>query len=65
MKMAASTGTMVSATSSEASSASVTAMAKGRKNSLMNPARKPSGRKTDTVVSVEDVMAEATSRVPL
>ena len=54
MKMAASTGTIVSATSREASSASVTAMAKGRKNSLIKPAMKPSGRKTDTVVSVDD-----------
>ena len=56
---------IVSAHTSEASSANVTVSAKGRKNSLTMPPTNPIGRKTATVVSVELVIAPATSRGPL
>jgi hypothetical protein len=65
MKKKASTGTTVSATTSEARRANVTVSAKGRKNWLTRPPTKPSGRKTATVVNVAEVMAVATSRGPL
>ncbi len=64
MKRLARTGTTVRAQTSDASRAKVTVSAKGRKNWLTRPPTKPSGRKTATVVSVELVMALATSRVP-
>ena len=52
MSRYASTGTTVSAQTSEASSANVTVSAKGRKNWLTKPPTKPSGRNTPTVVTV-------------
>ena len=58
-------GTTVTATSSDASSASATVMANGRKILPMTPVTRPSGRNTATVVSVEVVIAEETSVVAL
>ncbi len=58
----ASTGTMVSDTSSDATSAIVTVSAKGRKSSPTSSATNATGRKTATVVRVEAVTAPATSR---
>jgi hypothetical protein len=43
----------------------VTVRAKGRKNWLVMPPMKPSGRKTATVTRVLEVIALETSRVPL
>ena len=57
------TGTTVSATSRLASSANVTVIANGRKNSEAMPCTKPRGRNTATVVRVLAVIARATSRV--
>ncbi len=53
---------MVSETSSDATSAIVTVKAKGRNSSPTMPATKAIGRNTATVVTVEAVMAPATSR---
>ena len=64
-KNQASTGMTVSATSSEASSANVTARPKGRKNWLTMPPTKPMGRNTATVVIVLLVMAFDDLRVPV
>ena len=58
-------GTTLIATSSEASSESATVMANGRKILPMTPVTRPSGRNTATVVSVDVVIAEATSLVAL
>ena len=58
----ASTGTIVSATSSDAVIAIVTVIAKGRKSSPTISPTKTIGRNTATVVIVEAVMAAATSR---
>jgi hypothetical protein len=60
----ASTGTTVSDTSSEASNATVTVIAKGENSSPTNPPTNAIGRNTATVVSVDDVTAPATSRTP-
>src|SRR5690625_5653300 len=57
----ASTGTIVSATSSEASSAIETVNANGRKSSPTWPPTRAIGIKTATVAMVEDVIAPATS----
>ena len=65
MRKYASTGTTVSAQTSDASSANVTVSANGRKIWLTRPPTKPIGRKTRTVVSVLAVIAAATSRGPL
>ena len=62
MNRYASTGTIVSATSSEASSAIVTVMANGRKSCPAMPETKAMGRNTATVVRVEAVIAPATWR---
>jgi hypothetical protein len=62
MNHEARTGTTVSATKSEASSAMVTVMANGRNSSPVWPDTSPIGRKTATVVRVEEVTAPATSR---
>ncbi len=61
----ASTGTIVRATSSEASRASELVMANGRNSSPTWPPTSASGRKTATVVRVEAVIAVATSRTPV
>ena len=45
--------------------ASATVNANGRKSSPTWPPTRPMGRKTATVASVEAVIAEATSRVPV
>ncbi|OPZ49945.1 MAG: hypothetical protein BWY91_02939 [bacterium ADurb.BinA028] len=58
----ARTGTTVRETNNDASSAMVTVMANGRNNSPVWPDTNPIGRKTATVVKVEDVTAPATSR---
>src|SRR5690625_1412705 len=58
----ASTGTIVSATSSEASIATVTVNAKGRNNTPDIPPTSAIGRNTATVVMVEAVIAAPTSR---
>ncbi len=58
----ASTGTIVSATSSEATIAIVTVRAKGRKSSPVMSPTNAIGRNTATVVMVEAVIAVATSR---
>ena len=60
----ARTGTTVSATSSDASSATVTVMANGENSSPTSPPTNAIGRNTATVVSVDDVTAPATSRTP-
>src|SRR5256885_16001248 len=60
----ASTGTTVSDTSSDASSATVTVIAKGENSSPTNPLTNAIGTNTATVVSVDDVTAPATSRTP-
>ena len=57
----ARTGTIVSATSSDASRAIEVVSANGRNSSPVWPDTKTSGRNTATVVSVEAVMAPATS----
>ena len=49
---------------SEASRAKVTVRLKGRKNWVTSPPTRPMGRKTATVVMVEEVMALETSLVP-
>ena len=54
---------MVSETSSEDTRAIVTVSAKGRNSSPASPATKAIGRKTATVVSVDAVIAPATSRM--
>lgn len=56
-----STGTTVRETSSEASRAAVTVSEKEPKSSPIMPPTRPIGRKTATVVSVEEVTAPATS----
>ncbi|MNM66274.1 hypothetical protein D3C81_777530 [compost metagenome] len=56
-------GTMVTATRSENNSEITMVQASGTKNLPTIPGTKASGRKTATVVSVEEVMAEDTSRV--
>ena len=61
MNQLASTGTTVRETKREATSATVTVTANGRNNSPAWPPTIPMGRKTATVVSVEDVTAPATS----
>src|ERR1700761_7676833 len=62
----ASTGTMVSATSSDAIRAIVTVTANGVKISPVVPVTKmASGRNTATVVIVDAVTAAATSRTPV
>ena len=61
----ASTGTIVSATNSDAASAIVTVRANGRKSSPVMSLTRASGRKTATVVTVEAVTASATSRTPV
>ncbi len=57
-----STGTIVSATSSEESIAIVTVNANGANSSPTMPPTSAIGRNTATVVSVDDVIAPATSR---
>src|SRR5205085_11002758 len=64
-KNAESTGITVRATTSEASSDTDTATANGLKNSLTRPAMKPRGKKTQTGVMAEAVIAVATTLVPL
>ncbi|MNO06769.1 hypothetical protein D3C81_2286940 [compost metagenome] len=56
-------GTRVTATRSENSSEITMVHASGTKNLPTMPGTKASGRKTATVVSVEEVIAEDTSRV--
>jgi hypothetical protein len=58
----ASTGTIVSETSSDASSAIVTVNENGRNSSPVMPSTRASGRNTATVVIVDAVIAPATSR---
>jgi hypothetical protein len=65
MKALARTGMMVMETSSETSSAKATVRERGRKNLLTIPPTRPRGTKTAVVVRVEEVMALATSVVPL
>ena len=60
----ASTGTTVSATSREASSATVTVIAKDAKICPTMPPTSAIGVNTATVVSVDAVTAPATSRTP-
>ncbi len=55
---------MVSATSREASRATVTVIANGRNSSPITPPTSAMGRNTATVVSVDAVIAPATSRTP-
>src|SRR5690606_4384747 len=57
----ASNGTIVSATTSEASSAIATVTENGRNNSPVAPLTNATGRNTATVVSVDAVTAPATS----
>ncbi len=57
-----STGTTVSDTSRDASSAAVTVRLNAPNSSPTMPPTRPIGRKTATVVSVADVTAPATSR---
>ena len=59
------TETLARAVTSEASKAKVTVSAKGRNSWLTRPPTKPIGRKTSTVVRVEEVIARATSLGPL
>lgn len=56
-----STGTTVSETSREASRAAVTVSENEPKSSPTMPPTRPMGRKTATVVSVDEVIAPATS----
>lgn len=56
---------MVTATIKDAASAKATVRESGKKNLLMMPPTSPSGRKTAAVERVEEVMALATSVVPL
>ena len=65
MNQDANTGTTVSETNRDASSATVTATAKGRKMAPAWPPTRPIGRNTATVVRVELVTAPATSRTAL
>ena len=58
----ASTGTIVSATSSDESSAIVTVSANGRNSSPVTSPTNAIGRNTATVVMVDAVTAPATSR---
>ncbi len=58
----ASTGTIVSATSSDDSIAIVIVSANGRKSSPVTSPTNAIGRNTATVVIVDAVIAEATSR---
>ncbi len=60
-----STGTTVSETSSDASSAAVTVRLNEPNSSPTMPPTRPIGRKTATVVRVEEVTAPATSRTAL
>ena len=59
-----STGTIVRATTREASRATVAVTAKGRNSSPARPPTKAMGRNTATETRVEAVIAVATSRVP-
>jgi hypothetical protein len=54
-------GTTVTATRSDASSASETVKAKGRKIRPTMPVTRPSGTNTATVVSVDEEIADETS----
>jgi hypothetical protein len=65
MKALARTGMMVTETSSEARRAKATVRERGRKNLLTMPPTRPRGTKTAVVVSVEEVIALATSSAPL
>jgi hypothetical protein len=56
---------IVTETMREASRARATVRESGTKNFEMIPPTNPRGRKTAVVVSVEEVMALATSMVPL
>jgi hypothetical protein len=56
---------MVSATSSDASSATVMVIANGPKTCPMKPPMNAIGRNTATVVSVEETTAPVTSRTPV
>ena len=49
----------------DAMSANATVSESGRKNLLTMPPTRPNGRKTAVVVNVDEVMALATSVVPL
>ena len=64
-KMLTSTGTIVTATIRDASSAMATVSESGTKNLETIPPTRASGTKTAVVVSVDEVMALATSVVPL
>ncbi len=61
MNQYARTGTIVSATKSEASIAMATVSANGRKSSPTMPPTRAMGRNTATVATVEAVIAPATS----
>ena len=61
MNQKASSGTIVSATNSEAVRAMATVTAKGRNSSPVEPETVATGRKTATVVRVEAVTAPPTS----
>jgi hypothetical protein len=61
----ASRGTTVTATTSEARSATTTVRAKGRKKLPAMPVRKTIGRKTATVVRVDEETAVMISRAPV
>jgi hypothetical protein len=63
--MLTSTRIMVTATINEATSARATVSESGTKNLETIPPTSASGRKTAIVVSVDEVMALATSVVPL
>jgi hypothetical protein len=63
--MLTSTGIMVTATINEATSARATVSESGTKNLETIPPTRAKGRKTAIVVSVDEVMALATSVVPL
>src|SRR5712664_4682326 len=62
---AASSGTTVTATTSEASSATTTVSANGRKKLPAMPVRKTIGKKTATVVAVDEATAVMISRAPV
>ena len=61
--IAPNTGTAVTATAVDASSARLTDIANGLKNSPTKPCMNASGRNMATVVSVDDTIAALTSRV--
>ena len=62
-KAAASTGLITSATNSDEASTTITVIGRYFMNSPMIPGQNSSGRNTATVVPVEAMIGQATSRV--